>query len=376
MEHLSRLMALASACALTFVLASVPSHASEVDVAAAKKEGMVVWYTSTPIETAQKISKLFEGETGIRVEMFRSGGSAILRRFLQEVQAGRTAVDVMTTSDPAATAALARKGTFVAFKPQNFDKIVEEGRDKDGNFVAQRLNLMTIYVRSDKVAAADLPKTWGDLTDAKYKGKLVMTDPSFTALQLTVVGMMAKNVGWDFYEKLRKNDVMVVQGNQQVSDNIKRGERLIAVGALDSYAADDRKAGHPIITILPADGTFVIPSPTAVIKGSPNPNAAKLFAEFMIGDAAQKLFPAGRRLCRAPGHRAAGRRRGARQGQGDPGGLRLYREGSGAAEEEVQRDLPVAVLHPSSRTERCEPKASSAPIRDLVRIRLAPGGPG
>ena len=83
--------------------------------------------------------------------MFRSGGSAILRRFLQEQQAGRTAVDVMTTSDPAATASLARKGTFVAFKPKNFDKVVEEGRDKDGYFVAQRLNLMTIYARSDKL---------------------------------------------------------------------------------------------------------------------------------------------------------------------------------------------------------------------------------
>ena len=291
MEHLSRIIALISACAFAFVLASVPSRASEIDLAAAKKEGKVVWYTSTPIEQAQKIASLFEKETGIKVEMFRSGGSAILRRFMQETQAGRTAVDVMTTSDPAATAALARKGTFVAFKPTNFDRIIEEGRDKDGYFAAQRLNLMTIYARSDKVAAADLPKTWGDLTDAKYKGKLVMTDPSFTALQLTVVGMMSKNLGWGFYEKLRQNDIMVVQGNQQVSDNVKRGERLIAVGALDSYAADDRKAGHPIVTILPADGTFVIPSPTAVIKGSPNPNAAKLLAEFMIGDAAQKVFP-------------------------------------------------------------------------------------
>jgi iron(III) transport system substrate-binding protein len=285
-------MALVSTCALTIVLASYPSLASDVDVAAAKKEGKVVWYTSTPIETAQKIARLFEGETGIKVEMFRSGGSAILRRFLQEAQAGRTAVDVMTTSDPAATAALARKGTFVAFKPQNFDKVVAEGRDGDGNFVAQRLNLMTIYARADKVATADLPKTWGDLTDAKYKGKLVMTDPSFTALQLMVVGMMSKTRGWDFYERLRKNDIMVVQGNQQVSDNIKRGERLIAVGALDSYAAADRKAGHPIVTILPEDGTFVIPAPTAVIRGSPSPNAAKLLAEFMIGDAAQKQLAA------------------------------------------------------------------------------------
>src|SRR5262245_15189978 len=292
MACLSRFMAPTVACALTLVLAAFPLSASEIDLAAAKKEGTVVWYTSTPIEQANKIVKLFEGETGIKVEMFRSGGSAILRRFLQEGQAGRTAVDVMTTSDPAATAALARKGTFVAFKPTNFEKVVEEGRDKDGHFVAQRLNLMTIYARSDKLSPGDLPKTWQDLTDARYKGKLVMTDPSFTALQLTVVGMMSKTLGWNYYEKLRQNDTMIVQGNQQVSDNIKRGERLIAVGALDSYAADDRKAGHPIVTILPEDGTFVIPSPTAVIKGSPSPNAAKALAEFMIDDAVQSVFPA------------------------------------------------------------------------------------
>jgi iron(III) transport system substrate-binding protein len=274
------------------LLGVAPSRASDVDLAAAKKEGKVVWYTSTPIGMAQKIVNLFETETGVKVEMFRSGGSAIVRRFMQEQQAGRVAADVMTTSDPAATASLARKGTFVAFKPRNFEKIVEEGRDKDGYFVAQRLNLMTIYARSDKIGAADLPKAWSDLPNSRYKGKLIMTDPSFTALQLMVVGMMSKTVGWDFYEKLRANDIMVVQGNQQVSDNIKRGERLIAVGALDSYAADERRAGHQITTILPADGTFVIPAPTAIIKGSPNPNAAKLLAEFMVGDAVQQLFPA------------------------------------------------------------------------------------
>jgi iron(III) transport system substrate-binding protein len=85
---------------------------------------------------------------------------------------------------------------------------------------------------------------------------------------------------------------MIVQGNQQVSDMLKRGERLIAVGALDSYAADLKKEGHQIKTLYPPDGVFVIPSPTSVVKGSPNANAAKLFAEFMIGDVAQAIFPA------------------------------------------------------------------------------------
>lgn len=279
------------ATALIVVAASAAAQDS-VDVEAAKKEGKVVWYTSTPIETGQKIVDLFQREYGIRVEMFRSGGSAILRRFQQEIDAGRVAVDVLTHSDPSAANALTKKGLFVPFKPRNYDKVPDAAKDANGAYIAQRLNLMTHYLRSDKVAPADEPKTWNDLTDPKYRGMLVLTDPSFTALQVSVVGMIARERGWSFFEKLRANDAMVVQGNQQVSDMLKRGERLIAVGALDSYAADLKRDGHPIKTLYPSDGVFVIPSPTSVVKGSPNPNAAKLFAEFMISDAVQRLFPA------------------------------------------------------------------------------------
>ena len=273
-------------------LAGTASAQDAADTAKAKAEGKVVWYTSTPIEQGQKIVSLFEKAHGIKVEMFRSGGSAILRRFQQENDAGRISADVLTTSDPAASAALARKGAFVPFKPANFDKVPDAAKEPNGQYVAQRLNMMTIYLRTDKVAAADEPKTWTELGDAKYKGKMVMTDPSFTALQVAVVGMMSKERGWGFYEKLRANDTMIVQGNQQSSDMVKRGERVIAVGALDSYAAEERAAGHPIKTLYPADGVFVIPSPTAVVKGGPNPNAARLFAEFMLSDDVQKIFPA------------------------------------------------------------------------------------
>ena len=270
-----------------------PAHAQDaVDAAKAKAEGKVVWYTSTPIEQAQKIAALFKQQQGIEVELFRSGGSAILSRFQQEMTAGRAAADVITHSDPSAANALGKKGFTIAFKPKNFDKVPDAAKAADGMFVGQRLNLMTHYLRTDKVAAADEPKTWDDLVNPKYKGKLVMTDPSFTSLQVSVVGTISKLRGWDYYQKLRANDVMIVQGNQQVSDMLKRSERMIAVGALDSYAADLKKEGHPIKTLYPTDGIFIIPSPTSVVKNSPHPNAAKLFAEFMIGDDAQKIFPA------------------------------------------------------------------------------------
>ena len=262
-----------------------------VDLAAAKREGQVVWYTSTPVEAAQKIARLFEEGTGIRVELFRSGGSAVMSRFSQELNAGRVAVDLLTTSDPATSALLGKRGVFVAFRPKNFEKIPEPAKEPSGQFIAQRLNMLGMFAREDRVAAADMPRAWSDLVNPKYKGKLVMPDPSFTALQLMVVGTLSKLYGWSFYEKLRANETMIVQGHQQVSDVLKRGERVIAAEGLDSYAYDDRKAGHKIVTIYPTDGTFAVPSPSAVVKGGPNPNAAKAFAEFMIGDAVQKMFP-------------------------------------------------------------------------------------
>jgi iron(III) transport system substrate-binding protein len=291
MAHPQRRTACVLAAALLLGLPASAWAGDPIDVAAAKKEGKVVWYTSTPIATANKIVKAFEAETGVKVELFRSGGSQVLRRFMQEQEAGHLAADVLTTSDPAATAALARKGIFIAFKPSNFDKVPAEAKDATGAYVAQRLNLITIFVRKDKIADAAAPKTWSDLLDPKYKGQMVTTDPSYTALGLITVATLAKKFGWGFYEKLRAADTMVVQGNQQVAEMLKNGERLVAAGALDSYAADERKAGHPVGTVYPSEGALIIASPTSVVKGGPNPNAAKLLAEFMLSDTAQKFFP-------------------------------------------------------------------------------------
>src|SRR5687768_866262 len=276
-------------CAAT-AFAQAPRFTPDaVDLAAAKKEGNVTWYTSTPVETAQKIATLFQTQTGIKVELFRSGGSAVLRRFMQEIDARRVVADVMTISDPAAAGALIKRDLFVPFRPKNFEKVRDEVKHPKGYHIAQRLNLVGIIARTDK--GLSLPKSWTDLTDPRYKGVMVMPDPSYTAIQLMVVGTLSKKYGWEFYQKLRANEVMIVQGHQQVSETLTRGERLLAAEGADQYAWVDRKAGHKVQTIFPADGTFAIPAPTAVIKGSPHPHAARAFAEFMIGDAVQKLFP-------------------------------------------------------------------------------------
>lgn len=290
METFSRRCLLAGAT-LLFAGSLGQAVAQPVDMAAAKREGKVVWYCSVPVETAQKVANMFEQQTGIKVELFRSGGSNILRRFQQEVDSGKVFVDVLTHSEPAAARMMTKKGLFVPFKATDFDKVPAEVKDPNGYHVAQRLNVMAMYVRDDKLPIADRPKKWIDLVQPKYKGKMVMADPSFSSLLVTIVGTLAKDHGWEYFQKLRANDIMLVQSNQQVSDMIKRGERVIAVGADAAYVGGSKKEGMPISTLYQEDGAFVIPSPSSVVKGSPNPNAAKAFADFMLSKAVQELFP-------------------------------------------------------------------------------------
>src|SRR5262245_20612297 len=261
-----------------------------VDAAIARQEGAVTWYTSTPVAAAQHIANEFEKGTGIKVEMLRTGGQGVIRRFLQEVDGGRIQADVITMSDMSAANAMTRRGLFVPFKPLGFDKVIAEAKDPAGHHIAQRLTLVGMVARNDKVASGDIPKTWADLTQAKYKGLLVMADPSFTAIQLAVVATLSKKYGWQFYEALRKNDTMIVQGHEQVYDMVKRGERVIAAESSDPRIYAEGKVPANMTSIFPAVGSIVVPSPTAVIKGSPHPNAAKLFAQFNLAIEVQRKF--------------------------------------------------------------------------------------
>jgi iron(III) transport system substrate-binding protein len=289
------LTTLAVVAACTGLASAQDFKPDPVDEAAAKREGKVTWYTSTPVEAGQFIANEFERRYGIKVEMLRTGGQGVIRRFMQEAEAGRIQVDMITMSDMSAANAMTKRGYFVPFKPVGFDKVIPTAKDRNGNYIAQRLTLVGMVARTDKVSAADMPKQWTDLLAPKYKGKLVMADPSFTAIQLMVVATLSKKFGWSFYEGLRKNDTMIVQGHEQVFDMLKRGERVVAAESSDPRVYTDGKPPDNMVTIFSPDGSMIVPSPSAVIKGSPNPNAAKLFAQFNMSPEVQgKLSEDGR----------------------------------------------------------------------------------
>lgn len=263
-----------------------------VDLAAAKAEGRVVVYTSAPLGAAQKIVNAFQAKYDIPVELFRTGGVQVLRRFLMEQDAKRPGADVLVSSDLSAVRDLIAKGSFVPFKPIGMDKVPAEFNDPSGLYVAQRVSIISIYGRTDLIPPDQMPKTWTDLADPKFKGKLVMTNPNFSSLQVAVIAMLSRAHGWDFFDRLNKNDVLIVQGNEQALNLAKTGERPIVAGGDSQYGSAARLQGHKIDNTFPADGTFALPSTTSLVKGSRYPNAAKLMAEFTLSVEAQKLWPA------------------------------------------------------------------------------------
>jgi iron(III) transport system substrate-binding protein len=239
----------------------------KADLEAARREGTLSWYTSTPFPLVQHLVDKFQQDTGVKIQLLRTGGQAVLRRFQQEAAAGRPGADVMTMSDAGAANGLVKQGLFEPFKPDGF--------------------------RTDKVAPEDVPRTWSDLKQPKYKGLMVMPDPSFTAIQLIVVGMLSQKLGWDFYKALRANDTMIVQGHQQVFSTMQQGERVIGAEGADPRGFADGKDVPNQAMVYPTEGVFIVSSPTAVIKGARNPNAAKLFAQFMVSPVAQKMIAEG-----------------------------------------------------------------------------------
>jgi iron(III) transport system substrate-binding protein len=279
-----------AAAGVTSAGAAATPAAAGADPAAAKAEGSVSWYTSTPQNLADKIAQMFEQQSGIKVQVFRSGGEAVMQRFLAEQDAGRTAADVITTSDQAAFMQLASQGKLLPYKPAGFDMVLDSARDKDGAWISQRLSLYVPIYRADKVS--DTPKSWKDLASPRFKGQLIITDPAFSSTSYLLVQTLASPglLGWDYFKQLADNDMMIVQGNAQVAQALQSGERTVALGADTSALVSDIQKGDQIKLSAPEEGSFLITAPEAILAKAPHPNAAKAFTDFMFTTQVQSLF--------------------------------------------------------------------------------------
>ncbi len=258
---------------------------------AAKKEGKVVWYTSLVLPSAERVAKLFEtAYPDIKVEVHRTGSQRILQRVMQELQANIKNVDVIHTSDAGHYVLLKEKKLLAKYTPAGVEGFPAGFKDKDGYYYGLRATVNAIFYNTKAMSAAEAPKTWKDLLDPKWKGKMVTAHPGYSGVIATHVLALVHLHGWDYFKALADNKLMIVQSANDPSTVVSSGERIVGVNGGDYSAYQLKKKGNPIEIVYPKEGVPLVVSPTAITAFAPHPNAARLFTDFTFTREVQQVM--------------------------------------------------------------------------------------
>jgi iron(III) transport system substrate-binding protein len=286
--------ALAGAAFSTRVLADAPAAVpvTQALIDAAKKEGQVVYYTSTDLPVAERVAKAFEAKyPGIAVRTERTGAERVFQRIGQEYSSNIHAVDVVNSSDAAHFIVWKRDGILAPYVPEEVAKFYPaEHRDPDGQFASFRVWLSIIAYNTGLVKPEEAPKSFADLLDPKWKGKIVKAHPGYSGTIMTATYQMQRDLGWDYFEKLAKQNIMQVQSSADPPKKLDLGERAVMADGNEYNIFQLKEAGRPVEPVYASEGSPLIVGPNGMFKSSPNPNAARLFQSFCMSREAQQLI--------------------------------------------------------------------------------------
>jgi iron(III) transport system substrate-binding protein len=276
------------ACATSTAIAQETTPAM---VAAAEKEGKVVWYASVDVKVAEEVAKAFKEQyPKIDVEVERSGSERVLQRINQEYGSGIHAVDIVNSSDASHFLFWKQQKWLAAHTPPDVKKYPAQYKDPDGFYATWRASLSVMAYNTSIVKEADAPKGYKDLLDPKWKAKLTKAHPGYSGTALTGTYALVKVLGWEYFEKLAQQGVQQLQSTTATPKSIASGERAVMVDGneYNMFIEIDKKS--PVKIVYAVEGTPFIASPLALFAQAPHPNAARVFENFVYTPKIQQLL--------------------------------------------------------------------------------------
>ena len=285
---------LAGTALSTRVLAAAPpaEPVTPALIEAAKKEGKIAWYTAMDLPVCTRLAKAFEAKyPGITVLVERSGSERNFQRIHQEHASRIFAADVVDSADAAHFVVWKREGILAPYVPEDVAQhFPAEHRDPDGLFSTTRIWMSSIGYNTELVKPQDAPKSFADLLDPKWAGKMVKGHPGFSGTIMSATFQIARDLGWEYFEKLAKQRVMQVQSSTDPPKKLELGERAVMADGNDYNLIQLKEAGRPVEVVYPTEGTPLIVGPTGVLKSAPRPNAARLLRSFLFSGETQQLL--------------------------------------------------------------------------------------
>ena len=267
---------------------------------AARKEDTVTWYVAQMSgEVAEAMGKRFTTRyPGIETVVIRTTGQVAYERLMQELKNKTPQCDVFSSTDIAHYPALRARGALAHCAPVNAAALAQpfHGLGEDGYYYPAIASLQGMIYRNDKVTGEDIPRRLTDLLDPKWKGQIATGHPAFSGYFGQFVVAVRKLYGWEFFEKLAKNNPRIGRSAGDPITLLNAGECMVGFSAA-SVSLQSAGHGNPIGFVYPADGTLLTVGPSAVLAEAPHPNAGRLFLEWMLSPefaelcAAQHMVP-------------------------------------------------------------------------------------
>ena len=283
------LPAMLLACAI-----AAPVFAQETTpamLAAAAKEGKVVWYTAVDVKVAEAVAKVFRADhPNIAIEVERSGSERVFQRVNQEYQANIKNVDVVNSSDASHFIFWKQQKWLAPHTPPDVKRYPAQFKDPEGYFSVWRATLSVMGYNTSLVPAATAPTGYADLLDPQWKGKMAKSHPSYSGTSLTGTFALTKALGWDYLEKLSKQGVQQLQSTTATPKSIASGERAVMVDGNEYNMFIEMDAKSPVKIVYAKEGTPFVTSPTAIFADAPHPNAARVLQNFLHTAKVQQLM--------------------------------------------------------------------------------------
>jgi iron(III) transport system substrate-binding protein len=285
---------------LAALAAQAPAKASVAEIAlyqgadrsqrlieGARKEGSLSVYTSATVEDMAVLTAAFEKKYGIKVNVWRASSENVVRRGIAEMRAGRNEADIFETNGPDMES-LYREQLFQEVRSPHLADLVPGAVAPHREWVGARMNIYVVTYNTRLVRKEDLPKSFEDLLNPRWKGKLGIeaSDPAWFAMVVNDLGE-AKGLKL-FRDIVAANGISVRKGHTLLTQLVVSGEVPMALTTYHYKAEQYKKDGAPVdwLILPPAVARF---QGMGLARRSPRPHAAVLFFDFMLTDAQELL---------------------------------------------------------------------------------------